>query len=674
MMKHTTLQVRVATFATGLAAVLAVSISAFAQSPPPAEVYASTPTMLYPRLSPDGQKLAWVDNRDGMQRVMIGSLGSGGFAVERQVAAQGLKARGLLWAGDTHVILTTSETRNISGGMNFTVTAAGRRAEFANAYAINVETANVARLLENDKSLWWNYDLATISSPHYEKPGHVLMPAWRGTTSSTGSRLADGEVSYDLLEVNLDTGKRTGVPENGRPDTVGYLADANGAFARIDYDDDDQSNRFAIYAKDGRTWNTVFEDRVDLPEVYAAGYSGSRSRLVLSMKRDGRDFLAVAEGDGRFSDFYSQPSLDVEGAVVDPYSGEVVGARYTDESPRVVYFDSQLKDLQSMISGQFPDARIGLVSWSRDRNRLIFNVDSPKNSVEYYLLDQAAGSATPLGKERPDLRPDQIADVLAVTYTARDGLTIPAYVTIPPGREWSNLPLVVLPHGGPEARDGGGFDWLAQFVASRGYVVLQPNFRGSSGYGDAFAHAGYGEWGKAMQDDLTDGILYLAGEGLIDTNRVCIFGWSYGGYAALAGATLTPETYRCAIAGAPVSDLPNMLEWERQRYGAEAAASAYWTRNILDWGRLSPNDVTNVSPARLADQALAPILVIHGTNDTVVPYNQSEYMVDALEDAGKSVKLVTLDYADHWLSGGTPDEVKLTVLKEVEAFLAQNLN
>ncbi|MFO1468416.1 MAG: alpha/beta fold hydrolase [Steroidobacteraceae bacterium] len=231
-----------------------------------------------------------------------------------------------------------------------------------------------------------------------------------------------------------------------------------------------------------------------------------------------------------------------------------------------------------------------------------------------------------------------------------------------PGRK---LPLVVLPHGGPASRDTEGFDWWAQALADQGYAVLQPNFRGSN-VSRSLLEAGYGEWGRKMQTDLSDGVNYLATQGIIDPTRVCIVGASYGGYAALAGVTLQSGIYRCAVSVAGPSDLPRMRRWTWSNQ--LGITTRYWNRF---WGVAEHDDVAlkAISPSFHPDGVTAPILLIHGRDDTVVPFEQSEAMLSALKRAGKQVELVTLKHEDHWLSSG---DTRLQMLEATVSFLRQH--
>ena len=254
-----------------------------------------------------------------------------------------------------------------------------------------------------------------------------------------------------------------------------------------------------------------------------------------------------------------------------------------------------------------------------------------------------------------------------ISYKARDGTVIPAYLTRPAGKSDTPGPLIVLPHGGPNARDYPQFDWIVQFLASRGYAVLQPQFRGSTGFGDAFREAGYRQWGGLMQDDVTDGVHAMIDQGIADPHRICIVGASYGGYAALAGAAFTPELYACAISINGVSDLSALLQRTIPVFRIYSTSLDQWTARI---GKPGDRSLDRKSPINAVAAISAPVLIIYGTSDGVVPSDQSERMAAALSKAGKPVKLVRLPDEDHWLSRS---DTRIQMLSEVEAFLREHL-
>jgi dipeptidyl aminopeptidase/acylaminoacyl peptidase len=277
-------------------------------------------------------------------------------------------------------------------------------------------------------------------------------------------------------------------------------------------------------------------------------------------------------------------------------------------------------------------------------------------------IDLKTPGATPIGKVYDGI--DTPLEKKRITYTAADGLSIPAYLTLPAGRPPHDLSLIVLPHGGPAAMDTAEFDWLSQALADQGYAVLQPNYRGSS-ISVSFLQAGFGQWGRKMQTDLSDGITYLAKQGIVDPAKVCIVGASYGGYAALAGVTLQPTVYRCAVSVAGISDLAGFLKWYT-RGGLDAGrATRYWSRFFGVSGSSDPALAT-ISPIQHVDAVTAPVLLIHGRDDTVVPYEQSQIIYDALQSRHKDVQLVTLNKEDHWLS---LSETRAQMLGATVAFL-----
>jgi dipeptidyl aminopeptidase/acylaminoacyl peptidase len=345
----------------------------------------------------------------------------------------------------------------------------------------------------------------------------------------------------------------------------------------------------------------------------------------------------------------------------------VVGFEVGGLTPRQHWTNAERAAQQRALASAFPGRDVRVLERSTSGQRVLALVQSATRPPEFYLVDLDRSKADLIGEAYPALAGVKLGEQRAITYDSRDGARIPAYLTLPPGAAERSLPLVVLPHGGPEARDDAGFDWWAQFLATRGYAVLQPQFRGSTGFGRTHRLAGYGEWGGRMQDDVTDGVRHLVATGLADPTRVCIVGASYGGYAALAGAAFTPQLYACAISVNGVSDLPIMLAEVARTEGRQSDALAYWKDHI---GAATDAKVAQRSPARAADAVRAPVLLLHGTEDTVVPAAQSRTMAKALAAAGKAHRLVMLPGEDHWLSSGT---MRTRVLEEVERFLAQHL-
>ena len=411
---------------------------------------------------------------------------------------------------------------------------------------------------------------------------------------------------------------------------------------------------------------------MDGPNVWGFGPQGDT--VMVSALEDGENvLLELGLADGSRRRRTDLPAA-ADQAIYDR-TGRLLAIGAGGDSSQWVFFEPKLEAAFDLMHRGLPARQLTVVSYNSDYTKFVFYSEGAGevgDAGTYYIYDAAARSVGVVGRAYPDIRGDQIAFQQAIRYSASDGLEIPAYLTLPPGKEARGLPLVVFPHGGPQSRDYLGFDWWAQAMAARGYAVLQPNFRGSDGLGQAFLEAGYGEWGRKMQTDLSDGVRFLAGRGIIDPEKVCIVGASYGGYAALAGPALDPGVYRCAVSVAGVSDLRAMLTSETRLSGSGAESRnpiiRYWNRFMGGAGS-GDRTLDERSPARQADRVDAPILLIHGRRDTVVPYEQSTIMADALRRAGKPVELIALDGEDHSLSQA---ETRLQMLEATIRFLEEN--
>jgi dipeptidyl aminopeptidase/acylaminoacyl peptidase len=354
-------------------------------------------------------------------------------------------------------------------------------------------------------------------------------------------------------------------------------------------------------------------------------------------------------------------------ALTEEWTGRVIGAAYVADKREYVYFDPARAALQRGIEAVFPGKDAHAVSVTRDGSKAIVAVEAPDLPRTYYFLDRDSHVATKVASQYPGLSAADLGTMRADPYKARDGLDIPAYLTLPPGKAPKNLPVVVLPHGGPDARDAIGFDWWAQFLANRGYAVFQPNYRGSKGYGRAFTDAGLHQWGLKMQDDVTDGVKKLIADGIADPKRICIVGASYGGYVALAGATFTPDLYACAVSISGVSDLGRMVTHQAVLYGRRSGPVSFWQSRI---GMRGDPQLDATSPALHADQVRIPVLLMHGRHDTTVAFAQSEEERDALARAGRTAELVTFEGDDHYM---TLANTRITMLKTLEEFLKKNI-
>lgn len=368
----------------------------------------------------------------------------------------------------------------------------------------------------------------------------------------------------------------------------------------------------------------------DIAKVVA----GSDDGYVLSAEKTGRQALHKFNYRTReIGDLvYGHDVYDVDDYWLNFDGTALEGVSYTDDRSRIEWFDAGSRKLQEQLDRAIPNRQAWVVSKSRDARQLLVLATAPDEPGLYYLLDRNKGEMSPIAAMMRGLPPEMLAETKPVTYTARDGTKIPAYLTLPKGRAAKGLPLIVHPHGGPYGvRDRLDYDPHVQFFANRGYAVLQPNYRGSGGYGTAFGEAGVGQIGKKMQDDLDDGMDWLVKEGMVDKARVCMIGASYGGYAALWAVARNPDRYRCAASFAGVADWKAMLKYDARYLTKEANAS--WQARVTGAGEL---DLVAVSPTQQASRIARPVLIGHGEDDSNVPISQSKKLVAALRAAGNS--------------------------------------
>lgn len=389
---------------------------------------------------------------------------------------------------------------------------------------------------------------------------------------------------------------------------------------------------------------------------------------------DGARIFVTGFGD---SDFRQLRKLDVEtGELIEKVStkddasvlrtiidrdGRLVGITYEGDYLRDVYLDPELSKLQRSANKALAGKANYILATSTDRRRVLIESVSDTDPGLILLWDRDARTMDAIGARLPEIDPAAMAPTRSLRFEARDGTSIPAYLTLPRGASEEKLPVVILPHGGPWARDYLTFDYLTQFIASRGYAVMRPNFRGSTGFGRAFREAGWREWGGRMQDDLADAARYLIDEGIADAKRIGIVGASYGGFAAVMGAIKTPELYACAVSINGVLNLPSLVSDDRRYVGG-----SYWIRQI----GLQDEGLRAVSPYHNAEAIEAPVLIVQALDDPRVHAFQGQSMAQRLRSLDKDVEYVELERGGHGLRHGA---ARRTTLLALESFLAQHL-
>ena len=405
-----------------------------------------------------------------------------------------------------------------------------------------------------------------------------------------------------------------------------------------------------------RDWQTLVEYQED--EFEPLAIDASIDSLYALKKLDGRWALYRVKLDDNLTATLvaSNPKVDIDDVIRIGDGQRVIGYSYVDDRRRVVYFDPEFKALTSALSRALPQAPlVDFVSASSDGQKILLFAGGDSDPGRYYLFTRSSKSMGVLLPARPELAKRGLASVKAVTYPAADGTQIPAYLTLPPGSSGKGLPAVVLPHGGPEARDEWGFDWIAQFLAARGYAVIQPNYRGSSGFGDSWlAENGFKGWRTSI-GDVSAAARWLGSQGIADPKRIAIVGWSYGGYAALQSTVTEPGLYKAVVAVAPVTDL-GLFKADFNRYTSRRLAG-----NLIGSG---PH-IEEGSPLRHAAALSAPVLLIHGDMDGNVDVNQSRRMDSALRQAGKASEMIEFKGLDHQLLDNDARRQMLTKIGEL---------
>lgn len=649
-------------FLTAMFAIVCLPIAALADVNSDAEMFGALPRFSNIVISPDGRLIALLQENGTDGAVYVKNLETGEDVTARKSPkAYRLSARFV----DNRYLLVDRHFyrfRKLDG----TISAV----PYSETQIYDLERNKTYGFLEKNRTVNAHpFTPRRIVGPS-PKPGHVYATAY-------GSGPSGGQ-SFNLYEVKLSNGRGKLVRRGDENMTPTFLPSPDGQLV-VQEDHAIQPRMYRISVHDDDSTHKMLESTaLGLKSLDPQGFDQAGEKLfypVVTGENLTRTILSVSVDDtldliNFGSPVFHKSDVDVSHTLTD-FQNVVSGVRFSGLKPSYDFFDDAVDKALDDLAEQLPDLAITVKSWSKNLDKIVLHMAGAGEAGAFYLLDVPNSSMKRLSSQYPDIPGEKVGQTLQLTYTARDGLEIPALLTRPVGGADSDapLPLVVLPHGGPEAHDELKFDYWAQFLANQGYLVLQPNFRGSDGFGQTFSEAGYGEWGRLMQDDITDGVKHLIDTGVADADKVCIMGGSYGGYAALAGGAFTPDLYACVIAFAPVADLEKMLEYERD-YGRRRNnfTFAYWQKAI---GHIRRRDeLFAASPVFHADDFQAPVMLVHGNFDWVVPQDQSADMERALKDAGKDVEYYTQLAGDHYL---TQRQHRVDALKLFCEFLARHL-
>ena len=613
-------------------------------------------------ISPSGERIAYRVTEGERDMIVVYDLEQGKHEAALELSGTEIEMHGLYFATENELIVRGAEVRRMMGFRG--------DIDLSTAYAYNIEDNKIRQLLTPGDVIYRGQEglgrIVGLSPDHK----YVYMPAY------VPDDRYDQSPRMSLMRVELDSPRKPRVHFKGKEDSIDFFVDAQGEVI-VHEIFDNHRDKHEILARHGEEWVAIYSEETDIISLSVVGLTPDRKSLVvLATNSDsGRDdYYTMSLASGELTNMgFGREDADIEST----YTGLdriVWGVRYSGFNPEYHFFDQGLDQRIQKIRDMFPEHSVWLRDRSADWSDLIVYVEGSGDSGTYYKFSDDE-PPTQLASARPKIGPENIHPIGRMNFKARDGLLIPNLLTIPRNRlqDMKNLPAVVMPHGGPASYDRIEFDWLAQALASRGYLVVQPQFRGSSGFGIEHENAGHGQWGKKMQDDVTDAVSVLVKKGIVDPERVCIVGSSYGGYAALAGGAFTPDLYRCVVSINGVSDLNEMLEYEEREYGDDHWIVAYWQQNIGN-GEMSEDEREAVSPARHAQNFLAPVLLIHGEDDTRVPFRQSKDMYKQLRRQKKEVQLVELKGETHnLLQSETRLEAVDTVIAFVDKYLQKDM-
>lgn len=633
-------------------ALLASAVHADTPEPLPLEAYSRLPAIAHPALSPSGERYAYIGDVDGGRHLIVRAF-DGELLTFSDL--RDMKVRDVDWAGERFVVVTVSQTVNLGWFHGF-------KHEFAQVLAFDLESLEMRRLLKGRRVL----DSAFGNFGYARRDGewHAFLGALPISRSTFTGRVYIESAKPSLVMESLESDRRRTLDRGRRPE-AGWLVGPDGTVLAEEWYDKVEGEWHLAAGRDERLRIEDTDDPFGSHRIVGRGRSPGTVLYLLFDDEQGTRYMEAPLDGGAPVEILADERVSC--FHFDPVSGLLIGFEREGDRPETVLFDPAHRARMDATRRGFPDRDVRLAGSASGFERLLVGTHGEGDSGSWYLVDMASGSGRVIGHAYPRVRGEHVAPMRMVEYEASDGLTLHGVLTLPPGRAEEDLPVVVLPHGGPSARDYPRFDWLAQAFAGRGYAVWQPNFRGSSGYGLAFHNAAHGEWGRRMQTDISDGVAALAKRGIVDPDRACIVGASYGGYAALAGVTLQWGLYRCAVAVNGVSDLARFLESLR---GDRRLAAWRQIKRLLGVESESDASLDERSPAHLAARADAPVLLIHGENDVVVSDGQSEIMHEALEEAGKPVEMVVLEGEDHWLSR---QATRTRMLREAVGFVERHV-
>lgn len=643
-----------------LVSFLAASFLSAAYAEPTVEEYGALPEVQNMAISPNGDLFAYRKVTSDRDVILVVSLQKSAAVAAIDVGP--IKPRDIFFVNNKQVLIRAAANRRVEGFRS--------RFDVSTLFSLDIESGKIRQLLEPGDGVVYpgQTGLGRVVGVSPDAK-YLFMPAYYGVPQRVMGEFASPH--YSLLRVPLGPGKPWRI-QSGSKATIDYFVDDSGEpIVKEEFDETDNLHSIHSRHKDG--WEKIYQSEGELIDRSFVGLTSDRKHLVVLDTSDetGRTaYFTLNLSTGYLSDpLYDRDDADIVRVIVDT-KRVVQGLQYSGLTPTYRIFDEAIDQRVEQIQTSFPGHSVYIADNSPDWRHILVLMEGSRSSGEYYLFSEGSEPVY-IGARRPNIGSEHVNPIGTVTFAARDGLGIPTIITIPRANvsDLRDLPAVIMPHGGPASFDEVDFNYRAQALASRGYLVIMPQFRGSSGLGRDHQIAGYGEWGRKMQADLSDAVRFFSEKGMIDPERVCIVGGSYGGYAALAGGAFTPDLYKCVVSINGIGDLGRFRNWISAKQGRSSEALAYWELQI---GRdnYSAEDARARSPEFSADNYAAPVLLIHSKSDEIVPASQSRQMHRALKQAGKDVELIELDGDDHYLSFV---ETRTQALQATVRFLEENL-
>lgn len=583
------------------------------------------------RLSPSGEYFSYLAPWESRLNVFVQKIGSD--SAVRITSETARDIAGYLWKGDNRILFL----KDTGGDENF------------HLYGVNTDGTELKGLTVFDKVR------TGIIDDLKDVEGEIII--------SLNKR---NPQVFDPYRLNVLSGEMTMLAENPG-NIMEWMTDHDGLLRlAISTDGVNQSMLYRETEEDSfrlvRT--TSFKETV---APYLFTFDNKMLYAVSNLERDKTAFVTLDPNTGQESEvLFETDEADIEGIDYSRKDKKVLSVSWTTDLKQVHFFDSEAEAMQTTLEEKLPGYEVAVGSNNLAEDKFMIRTYSDKSRGAYYLYDKTSKELTKLADLSPWLNEKDLCDMQPISYISRDGLTIQGYLTLPQGPEAKNLPVVINPHGGPWARDRWGFNPEVQFLANNGYAVLQMNFRGSTGFGKSFWQASFKQWGRTMQDDISDGVQWLIDQGIADPERVAIYGGSYGGYATLAGLTLTPELYAAGVDYVGVSNLFTFMK----------TIPPYWKPMLEMLYEMVGDPVTDsllmaeVSPVFLVDNITAPLFVAQGANDPRVNIDESDQIVEALKARNVSVEYLVKDNEGH---GFRNEENRFDFYRGMLAFLDTHL-